>query len=86
MGLIKEGKAELLKIQKALAAVGYYAYRLDMMAGHPIETIHVRPFSKEHDDELMLCNEEILALLPDDADYDTWVKACLSWEHRKGTV
>jgi hypothetical protein len=80
MGLLKEGKAELLKIQKALAAIGYYAFRADMMAGRPIETIHVREYVKEHDAQLIRHDEEVLALLPDDADYAAWKKAYTEWE------
>lgn len=80
MGLIKEGKTELLKIQKALAAVGYYAFSADMKAGHPIETIHVREYVKAHDDQLIRREEEVLALLPDDADHAAWQKAYLEWK------
>jgi hypothetical protein len=80
VNLLKEGKLELLKIQKALATVGYYAYRADMAAGIPIDTIHVRLFERGRDDELIRRDEEVLAQLPDDADRKTWQKAYLEWK------
>jgi hypothetical protein len=80
MGLMKEGKAELLKIQKALAMAGYYAYRADMAAGIPIDTIHVRLFEKGRDEELIRRDEEVLTQLPDDADRKAWQKAYLEWK------
>jgi hypothetical protein len=80
MGLLKEGKVGLLKIQKALAAAGYYAFSADMMTGYPIETIHVREYVEEHDAQLIRHDEEVLALLPDDANYAAWQKAYMEWK------
>jgi hypothetical protein len=78
MGLLKEGKLELLKIQKALASVGYYALSADMLAGQLIETIHVCPFNAGHD-ALIRRDEEVLAVLPDNADFAAWREAYLKW-------
>jgi hypothetical protein len=77
---MKEGQLELLRIQKALAAVGYYAYRADMAAGVPIDTIHVRLFEKGRDEERIRRDEEILASLPDDTDCEAWQEAYRRWK------
>jgi hypothetical protein len=77
---MKEGQLELLKIRKALAAVGYYAIRADMAAGVPIDTIHVRLFEKGRDEERIRRDEEILAQLPDDADREAWQEAHRRWK------
>jgi hypothetical protein len=79
MRLYREGLLELLKIQKALTGVGYYATSAELMAGLLVDTIHVRPFDKETDPETIRQIEEVLASLPDDADHQAFVDAYLAW-------
>ena len=50
----KENILELLRIRHALAAVGYYAYKVDKQLGVDRIVIEARGRDPGHDEELML--------------------------------
>lgn len=53
-------KKEMLRIQKALITIGYYPYKVTSILKSGCVTIEARQYDKEHDDKLIVSDEEIL--------------------------
>jgi hypothetical protein len=53
MSISKDEKVEKLRIQHALAAVGYYAYGVNKLLGTNAIEIHAREYCPGNDERLM---------------------------------
>jgi hypothetical protein len=68
-------KAEVLRIQKALAPIGYFVYGVTTVMGTGSFEIHARLYKPGQDEALIKREEEILARLPDNAGREDYEKS-----------